>query len=296
MSGYRRGTVLGLTVAETFILLTFLLLLALLGLTHRDEPLSESNGESAPGVWMRPEEIETLKSRVEQAREAKEVAERARAAAERARDQAHRMVAQAREAKEVAERARAASERERDRAQEMTERAREAREEAELAHAAAERERDQARRELAVLRRKGENPPCWYDTVLDDEGGEREKAYYAFNVAIHEGSIELAPSTVPPGGAVDDGGGSYADEYKRLRIEELPYGRKLSDKEFEEAVRYLAEQGRKQLVRTYKCVFFVRVWDETPDDAKKRWKDARRFIEQWFGTYAVRDREWKAVE
>ena len=39
MSSYRRGTVLGLTIAETFILLTFLLIVALLGLTQQDEPL-----------------------------------------------------------------------------------------------------------------------------------------------------------------------------------------------------------------------------------------------------------------
>ena len=42
MSGYRRGAVLGLTVAETFILLTFLLIVALLGLIQR--------GRTAPGA------------------------------------------------------------------------------------------------------------------------------------------------------------------------------------------------------------------------------------------------------
>ena len=269
MSDYRRGTILGLTVAETFILLTFLLLIALLGLTQRDEPLQEPDTASAPRVWVRPEEIETLVNAAKAARKAEEEAKQARAAAEHERDQAN----------------------------EKAEAARKAEEEAEQAHAAAEHERDQARRELVLLRRKGKNPPCWYQIVSAGEGKTREKPYYVFNVAINEDSIELAPRTAPPGGAFDDDGGPYADEWKRLHIEELPYGKELSDNEFTEAVSDLVVQGRNQQVRTYECVFSVMVWDKTPDHAKKRWKDAHdRIIEGSFSAYTVRDLEWKGVE
>ena len=167
MSDYRRGAVLGLTVAETFILLTFLLLVAMLGLTHGDEPLPKPDTANPPQGWVRPEEIKTLVN----------AAKQARAAAERERDQAH----------------------------EEAEEARKAQAEAEQAHAAVERELNQTRRELALLRRKGKNPPCWYQIVSAGEGKTREKRYYAFNVAIHEDSIELAPRTAPPGGAFDDG-------------------------------------------------------------------------------------------
>ena len=387
MSGYRRGAVLGLTVAETFILLTFLLLIALLGLVYRDEPIPEPDTARPPGVWVRPEEIETLvnaagaarkaqeeaeQARVaaererDQAREvagaarkAREEAERARTAAERERDQAQEVAGAAREAREEAEQARVAAERERDQAQEVAEVARKAREEAERARAAAERERDQAqevagaareareeaerarigaererdqayekaeearkaeeeveqarvaaererdraRRDLALFRRKGENPPCWYQIVSAGEGKEREKAYYAFNVAIYEDSIEraprieLAPRRAPPGGADDDGGGPYAGEWKRLRIDELPYGKKLNEAEFTKAVQNLVAQGRNGQVRTYECVFSVMVWDKTPDHAKKVWQDAHdRIIEGLFSAYTVQDLEWKGVE
>ena len=345
MSGYRRGTVLGLTIAETFILLTFLLLIALLGLVHRDEPFPEPATPSPPQVWVRPEEIEALVNAAEAARKAQEEAERARAAAEREYDQARRDIealmnaAEAgRKAQEEAERARAAAEREYDqarrdiealvnaaeagrKAQEEAERARaaaereydqarrdiealvnaaeaahKAQEEAERARAAAEREYDQARRDLALLRRKGKNPPCWYRVVSAGEGKTREKPYYAFNVAIYEDGIELAPRTAPPGGAFDDGGGPYADEWKRLRIEELPYGKALSDSDFTKAVSDLVAQGRNRQVRTYECVFSVMVWDKTPDHAKKRWKGAHdRIIEGSFSAYTVRDLEWKGV-
>ena len=297
MNAYRRGTVLGLTIAETFILLTFLLLIALLGLVQRDEPLPEPGTANSPRVWVRPEEIETLVNAAEAARKAEEKAEQARAAAERERDQAHEKAEQARKAEEKAQQARAAAERERDQAHEMAEEAGKAEEETEQARAAAERERDQARRNLALLRRKGENPPCWYHIVSAGEGKTREKPYYVFNVAIYEDSIELAPRTPPEGGASDDDGGPYADEWKRLRIEELPYGKELSDKEFTEAVSNLVAQARNQRVRTYECVFSVMVWDKTPVHAKKRWKDAHdRIIEGSFSAYTVQDLEWKGVE
>ena len=321
MSGYRRGAVLGLTIAETFILLTFLLLVAMLGLTQGDEPPPEPDTANPPRVWVRPEEIETLVNAAEEARKAQEEAERtraavererdqaheeaaeareaheeakrARAAAERERDQAHEEVAEARKAQEEAKQARAAAERERDQAHEEAAEARNAQEEAEQTHPAVERERDQARSNLALLRRKGKNPPCWYRIVSAGEGKTREKPYYAFNVAIHEKSIELAPRTAPPGGAFDDGGGLYVDEWKRLHIDELPYGKKLSDNQFTEAIRELVAQGRNRQVRKYECVFSVMVWDKTPDHAKKRWKDAHdSIVEGSFSAYTVRDLKW----
>ena len=297
MNGYRRGTVLGLTVAETFILLTFLLLIALLGLVQREEPSPEPDSPAAPGVWVPPEQIETLKNAAAKARKAEEAAKQARAAAERERDRAREDAEDAREAGEAAEQARADAERERDRAQERAEQAREAEEKAEQARAVAERERDEERRNLALLRRKGKNPPCWYQVVSAGVGETREKAHYAFDVAIYENTIELARRKPPPGRASDDGGGPYADEWKRLRIEELPYGRRLSDDEFADAVSELVARGRNRQVRTYGCVFSVMVWDKTPDHAKKRWKHAHdSIIEASFSAYTVRDLEWPGDE
>ena len=133
-----------------------------------------------------------------------------------------------------------------------------------------------------------------YQIVSAGEGKTREKPYYAFNVAIYEDSIVLAPRTAPPGGAFDDGGGLYANEWERLRVDELPYGKRLSDDEFTEAIQDLVAQGRNQQVRTYECVFSVMVWDKTPEYSKRRWKDAHdRIIEGSFSAYTVQDLEWK---
>ena len=325
MNEYRRGTILGLTIAETFVLLTFLLLVALLGLVSADDASPVPDAPNAARVWVRPEEIETLVGVAERARKAQEVAEQALAAAQRERDRARESADEARKAQEEAERALAtaererggalksagearkaqeeaeqaliAVERERDRARGIAGEAREAQKDAEQAREIAERERDEAQHNLALLNRKGKNPPCWYQIVSAGEGKTREKPHYVFDVAIYETSIELAPRTPPRGGAVDDGGGLYEEEWAELRIEELPYGKELSDQEFIGAVSDLVARGRNRQVRTYECVFSVMVWDETPDHAKARWKDAHdRIIEGFFSAYTVRDLEWRGVE
>ena len=288
---------MALTVAEAFILFTFLLLIAMLGLVQEDEPPPDPDTGNAPRVWVRPEEIETLVNSAEQARKAQEQAEQARAAAEHERDQALEQAKEARKAEQEAEQSRIAAKHERDQAHEKAEETRKAQEQAERARAAAESERDQARSDLALMRRKGENPPCWYKIVSAGEGKTREKSYHVFNVAICEDSIVLDPRTAPPGGAFDDSDGLYVDEWKRLHIEELPYRKALSNNEFEEAISDLVAQGRNRQVRTYECVFSVKVWDKTPDHAKKRWKDAKdRVIEGSFSTYTVQDDEWKGID
>ena len=344
MSNYRRGAIFGLTVAEMFILLTFILLIALLGLNQSEESDPQADTETSARVWVRPEEIQTLvnaaeeaqkkaelahaavererdlaQRTVEEVRKAQEVAELARASAEEERDQARekaeeaqkkaelahaavererdlaqRTVEEVRKAQEVAELARASAEEERDQGREKTE---EAQKKAELAHAAVERERDLALRDLILLRHKGENPPCWYEVVNAGEGKTRERRLYAFKVAIYEDGIELGQLTPPPGGAVDDSSDTYADEWVQLQVGELPYGERLDDDEFEDAVRHLHEKGKNRQVRTYECVFSVRVWDETPDHAKERWQYAHdELIEQFFNAYTMKELKWEDVE
>ena len=289
MSTYRKGAVLGLTVAETFILFTFILLIALLGLVQQDESSLNPDTANAPRIWVRPEKIEALTSAAGQAHKGREKAEQALSIAEQERDQARNQAEQALTTQKEAEQALSIAEQERDQARNQAEQALTTQKEAEQALA-------EVQDKLSLLRRKGENPPCWYQVVNAGGGKTREKPYYVANVAIHEHSIELARSTVPPGAAYDDGGGLYADEWKQLRIDDLPYGMHLSDDEFKKAVHNLYEQGRSQKVRTYECIFSVRVWDKTPDHAKKRWKYAHdRVIEGLFGAYTVQDLEWKEV-
>ena len=289
MSTYRQGTVLGLTIAETFILLAFLLLIALLGFAPPEDASQvcaldvgtktvvwtpESSTASSSQDWVRPEEIEIIVGTAEQAHEDRRQAERALAIVESELNQAHKRAEASRKAEEEARRALAAT----------------------------GIERDQEQRDLTLLRHKGKNPPCWYQTIAVGQGKTREKAHYAFNAAIYEDSIELAPRSVPLGGAHDDkegpnAGKLYAEEWDHLKIDNLPYGKALSDDEFVNAVKDMVTQGKNRQVRSYECVFSVMVWDKTPDHAKKRWQDAHdRLIEGQFSAYTAQDLEWKGVD
>ena len=202
--------------------------------------------------------------------------------------------------KHKAEQALADAERELNQVHKQAEESRKAEEKARRALKIVESERDGVQRDLALLRR-GERPPCWYQIVAEDQGKERQKAHYAFNAAIYEDSIELAPRPVPPGGAHDDKEGPnadklYADEWQQLNIDNLPYGKALSDDEFTDAVQDMVAQGKNRQVRSYECVFSVMVWDKTPAHAKKRWQDAHdRLIEGQFSAYTAQDLEWKGI-
>ena len=49
-------------------------------------------------------------------------------------------------------------------------------------------------------------------------------------------------------------------------------------------------------MRSYSCVFSVRVWDETSSGAKQRWQQAHdRTLEWLFGTYRVQDEPWESI-
>ncbi|MCY3837159.1 MAG: hypothetical protein OXH09_00630 [Gammaproteobacteria bacterium] len=46
-------------------------------------------------------------------------------------------------------------------------------------------------------------------------------------------------------------------------------------------------------MRSYSCVFWVRVWDLTSRHAKARWQQAHdKLIEGMFGAYTVRSDPW----
>ncbi|MYD44521.1 MAG: hypothetical protein F4W90_11605 [Gammaproteobacteria bacterium] len=250
MRTYRQGTVLGLTVAEIFLLLVFLLLFALLlrQILQEEEEVkaAESSKSSSPVIWKRPDRVETLvEARVELAK-----AEQAVAALELQRNQTASLLARA----------------------------------------------EQLALREQTLRRKGENPPCWYQIVSDGKGGTREKPSYAFSIAIYEDSVELAPSEIPPGGAFDDGDRTYAEEWELVGVDRLPYGQRLSDAEFQTTVSSMVDLAKTRQVRTYECVFFVKVWDKTPTDAKERWKSAHdKLIEGVFGAYQVINDPWVAI-
>lgn len=286
MRTYRQGTVLGLTVAEIFLLLVFLLLFLLLfkqilaedEMALFEQELNLYKQELPPMIWQRPEKVETLA----EARRELLNAEQAITELEQHRESA--TVAAKRAETRLAE------------AQNEIRRNNQHQEELKQALATAEQNEDKARDEALreqTLRRKGENPPCWYDVVPDKKQGTREKPIYSFNLAVYEDSVELASREIPPGGAYDDGDRTFAEEWEMVGVDKLPYGVRLNDAEFRSTVATMVQMAKSQQVRTYECVFFVLVWDLTPEGAKERWQYANEtLLEERFGIYRVREDKW----
>ena len=317
-SQYRRGTVLGLTVAEVFILLLFLLMLVFLVLwqdlradreeldalrKERDrwqEPLA---GIETPVELLNLREFEqTWRESLESAgietpdemvtlSELKDEMERSQGV--QAPDFLRRLT--------VAQRERDMAVEENDRLREDLERAQEGQEETNAENAVLSNE-------LRVLK-KGQNPPCWYEVVPDGEGGERERPFYTFNIGVFDDSMVIRRLQPPPGSAEDDGANSaadettrsvattYADEWNRLGMTDIRYDEPLSDAELTAELQRIHDAGKQSRVRSYPCIFYVRVWDETSSGAKARWQQAHdRTLEWLFGTLRVQDEPWSASD
>ena len=262
-----------MTVAEVFILLLFLLMLLFLSLSQQWEAMAESLSEDTDSLHEVYVERDQFKQESEVLRDVIRTLGR----------QHQRAELQYKELEQKLTDARRQLENLSDDVQKQTERAEQL-----------ESELD----EKVALLEKGENPPCWYRKVPDSDkaSGEREKAYYSFDVGVFEDHLVVRRGVTPPGGAEDDNGGSFADEANALNFDALPYGQRLSDGEFERRFEPIWKAGKKRQVRSYSCIFWVRVWDETAPGAKVRWKQAHdKVLEGLFGTYQVQDDPWLPI-
>ena len=310
--GYRRGSVLGLTIAEIFILLVFLMLLALLG-------VNRYWGEKTEG-WIdiiennSPEEVKTALGHPDSLRE--EILG--------LKDQIQSLV---KEKERLQKRIRVLEDREGEtgvRLDEVNKKLSEmdqalAERDTALADAAREienlkTEKQELSDSTTVLNSrvvsldnririigKGITPPCWYQEVEETnpitKANFREKPYYLFDIAIRDDHMEVQRLPIPEGGAKDDSGLTYVEEANGLALDAIPYGIPLTDMEMRRFMRPLYEKAKASQIRTYSCIFYVRVWDETASGAKVRWKQAHDgVLEQLFGTHQVGGTSWKNRE
>ena len=156
----------------------------------------------------------------------------------------------------------------------------------------AEERESQVNNQLRVLN-KGQNPPCWYEVVRDDKTGEaRERHLYAFDIGVFDEYMEIRRRDPPSGGAIDDENSSYAQEWAVLGLADIRYDVPLSNDELIAELRGIHEAGKQSQVRSYSCIFSVRVWDLTSPSAKTRWQQAHdRTLEWLFGTFRVEDED-----
>ncbi len=265
---YRRGTVLGLTVAEIFILLLFLLMLVFLVLWQdwqdwqiRSEEQREQIGQLQQQLQLlqeagidTPDKIRTLVALYVYVEKLQERTDQPVSS-----DEPDLLAVF-----EAAERAR--------------------------------REAEERISELEYILTKGVNPPCWFEIVEDENavGGRRERGLYAFDIGVFDEHMVIRRRAPPEGSAGGDGDFTYEEEWKRLRMADIRYDVPLSDDAFIAELQRIHDAGKWGEVRSYSCVFFVRAWDETSSDAKARWRQAHeRTLERLFGVHLVRNEPWQ---
>ena len=282
---YRRGTVLGFTVAEIFILLLFLLLLLFLIRKHHMDVLAADRQDEVVQVqkqlavlqekvepwsgiieeFKEPDTIETLKRQVVQERHRADSLEDNAEILQKLEESG---IENVEEYLDELKRAKTETQDYKNKLEDY-------------------------QNELNVFKTKGINPPCWYQVVPDPEKLTREKPYYTLDVGVFDEYMVLRKLVPPPGAAFDDNGVPYAQEATELNLHGLPYNQKLSDADFNRILKPLHDDGKNARVRSYSCIFWVRVWDNTSPTAKRRWKRAHdSIIEGLFGAYTVKDQPW----
>lgn len=304
-SKYRRGTILGLTVAEIFILLLFLLMLVFLVLSQEQtqrleqqkqemeqlQVFRETWEESLVGIET-PDEIVALKRwRDSVTNSQRNETERLLSQLMETEQERNELEARSQELAQEKERLIDESTKQQEKLEEQQKQLENLQQQNENYLEIAEEQR--------ILRERGQNPPCWYEIVPAANGGTREKAHYVFDIAIFDEHMVIRKRAVPPGGALNDSDrtyATYAEEAALLPLEEIRYSTPLADNEMIELLSPLFIAGKESRVRTYSCVFFVKVWDETSEFAKERWQQAHdNVLEGLFGTFTVRDESWQLL-
>ena len=234
-SSYRRGTVFGLTVAEIFILLIFLILLALLGLANhweekRNEYEDERKGrEQLLDEWRdviefrRPDEIRTLiRKAPELERENVDLREE-RDSLRTQRDELARQLGAPGEELKSLQRDNEDLRGENTTLSRENEKLREERDELERQMKTARRDADDARKELHILSHKARTLPAGTRSCPREgaERGRRPTTSSTSRCMTRRWSCYAARP--PPGRAKDDGGPPYAEEARGLGLNHIAY-------------------------------------------------------------------------
>ena len=305
---YRRGLTLGLTIAEIFILLLFLLLLALYAFDaetkakskQRQKELEVVNKKLDDARATYPKEIEALK---------RENASLKTVLGDAQKENTRSATLIAQKEKEL-DSLRSALPRD---VQELTreiEVLKKNLEDAQDENATKmalinekEKERNQYREENKQLRAelyssKGIDPPCWYK-VETRQGKRHEKAYFLMDIAVHNEYLQVRSRKPPPERAIDERGQvaptNYSEEYAKLSLTHLETTKNITLPELEKIAKPIWGMGKNEQIRNYSCVFYVKVWDFTPNEAKERWQQAEDEIKNWFYTLRIRNDPWEST-
>lgn len=134
--------------------------------------------------------------------------------------------------------------------------------------------------------RKGQDSPCWFRRAKRANGETYERATYIFDIRIADEDIFVQDIPAPTT--------AYQEQKQRLPFDRGSLNRSLDDEEFVGAFQALKLAGETRKVREdRRCTFYVAVWDATSETNKRRYKRAHNEIVQAvFNTYEYRQEPW----
>ena len=131
---------------------------------------------------------------------------------------------------------------------------------------------------------KGQDSPCWYRPAKRASGEPYERPTYLFHIRIADQGIFVRDTPAPTL--------EYREQKRRLEFDRGALDRWLGDEEFVTAFEPLQLAGENRVVRDdRRCTFYVAVWDATT--SKRRYKRAHNEVVQAvFNTYEYRQDPW----
>ena len=261
---YRRGLVLGLSLAELFLILLFLLLLVSMGISSQAEIEKEELRQQVASLQ---DDLAALKKIVGNEITAEDFQD---------------LIKHAKETKQLKEENKELKDKlatQEKLAQELQN---------ELQNKI---DQLQKRNELIdELSKKGQDPPCWFVTVADPDeiDGKRQKHIKIFDVLIEDSGFQVRLH--------DNSSNSLPIE--KGNINNLPafpedkFNTSLSTDEFYKAFTAFKRVGEEKQIHDYRCRFMVDVFDNTSIDNKKGYKYNLGTVENLFYKFEERSK-WK---
>lgn len=133
---------------------------------------------------------------------------------------------------------------------------------------------------------KGQDSPCWFRPAKRANGEPYERPTYIFHIRIADQGIFVQDTPAPTP--------AVRERKRRLPFERGALNRWLGDEEFVTAFQPLKLAGENRVVRDdRRCTFYVAVWDATSETSKRRYKRAHNEVVQAvFNTYEYRQDPW----
>ena len=104
---------------------------------------------------------------------------------------------------------------------------------------------------------KGRNPPCWYNDV--DDQYKPEKELFTFDIKMSDDTLMILKLPIPlENNTVHIGNSNNLPNYPIDSI-----GKEISYNKFTNQFWEYKIVGKDKLIQEYSCVFFVKLWDKT---------------------------------